>query len=87
MVVGTDICVESIEGTAEINLVDQTLFLEDVEISIDRTHTQIRELLFQPFVDPVGGRVNPGVPQHPQDSFALPTAFVLAFLLDRFLLN
>jgi hypothetical protein len=63
VVVRSDVGIKAIEGTAEIDLPDQPLIYQDVEVTVDRTHAQGRELPFQPFVNPVRRGMSPGTPQ------------------------
>ena len=83
MVVRAGIGVETIEGAAEIDLLDQPLFHQDVEISVNRTHAEVREIPLQPFVDPVRRGVSPGTLHKLENSLSLPASLVLAVRFDR----
>lgn len=82
MVVGIDIRVESVEGASEINLPDKSLIDQNVQITVDRSHAQMRELFLQVFVDPIGGRVCSGFSKKFEDSVSLSAPFVSLFLSD-----
>ena len=82
VVVRSDVGVETIVGAAEIYLLDQILLDQDVEIPVDCTHAEIRELPLQPFVDPISRGVPSGRPQQLEDSLPLPAPLIPAFTFD-----
>ena len=82
VVVGPDVGIEAIEGAAEIDFLDQSLIYQDVEVAVDCTHAQVRELPFQPFVYPVCRRMTPRAPQKLEDPLPLPASLVLAASCD-----
>jgi hypothetical protein len=83
VVVRPDIGVEAIEGAPEINLLDQSLLDQDVEIAIDRTHTQAGKLRFHLIVDPLGGGMPSRVLQQLENPIPLSASLVVECLFDR----
>ena len=72
MVVGIDVCFESVVGAAAVQFMDQSLILEDGQIAVDGSQAEFGELGFELFIDPVGRGVLIGGTQYLQDTLALP---------------
>ena len=84
VVVGIDVGIKTVIGAAEIDLLDESLINQDVEVPVNRTHTKVRELRLQPFVDPIGRRMPPAPLEQLEDSLPLPAPLVRAVLFDLF---
>ena len=83
VVVGFGVGIETIEGTAEIDLLCQPLFDQDTEVSIYGAHAQIGKLPLQPFVNPIGRGVPPRTLQQFENSLPLSASLVLASVFDE----
>lgn len=82
VIVGIDIRVETVVGTPEIDLSYQALIDQYVQITVHRSHAQLRKLVLQAFVEPVGGRVSSRSPKYLEDAVPLSASLVLFRFVD-----
>ena len=82
VVVGPDVGIEAIERAAEIDLLDQPLLDQNIQVSVHCTHTEVRELPLQPFIDPVRRGMAPRTLQQLQDPLPLPASLVFGVVID-----
>jgi len=79
MIVWFNIRFESVKRAPEIDFSHKTLFYEDVQVPVYRSHAQAGNFLFQPLIDPRGCRVNIRSANDFENSFPLPASFVFFF--------
>jgi hypothetical protein len=86
VVVRLGVGIESVKSAAKVYSPSQSLLDEDIEISVNSSHTEVGELIFQLIVEPGCGRVSPRTPQYFERSLSLPAALIIALRVDPNLL-
>ena len=76
---GEKIGIESIEGTPKVYLPGQALLYKDIQVPVHRSHAEIRELPFQPFIQPGCCGMNSRALQECEDAIPLTAVFILPF--------
>jgi len=79
MVMGCGIGIVSIKGAAEIYFTHQSLFNENIQVSVNGSHAQIRKLLFYLIVNPACGGMYSRVQEQLIYTFSL-SAFLVFWL-------
>ena len=86
VVVRLGVGIESVKSAAKVYSSSQSLLDEDIEISVNSSHTEVGELIFQLIVEPGCGRVSLRTPQYFESFLSLPAAFVFTLRIDLTLL-
>ena len=75
MIVVLDHRIISTQAFAEIQFADLSLFFQDVEVAIDGTERDARNMLSDLIIDPLGGGMRFGTPENQKDLFPLSASF------------
>ena len=87
MVMGRSIRFKTVEGASKVDLFNKALIQKDVQVSVDRTYTEIWKLILQLGVEPVGGGMVTGLSQQLKYSITLSATIIPAVFCYALLLN
>jgi len=80
VVMGRDVCFKAVKSASKIDLFYKPLIQKYIQVAIDRTYTEVRKLILQSGVEPVGSGMLTGFPQQLQYSVTLSAAIVFTAL-------